>query len=71
MSFRAKLWLVPLLTGIPLLWAFHLLTGQPETNDFYPLYFGAQRLLQGLSPYGAEASLALGQQWSHIFPEYA
>src|SRR6478752_4027290 len=52
---------------IPALWGVCLWFEKiPRSTDFYPLYFGAQRLLAGLSPYGTEASRALDAQWSAV-----
>lgn len=38
-----------------------------DAVDFYPLYFAAQRVLRGLSPYGADATEALAQAWDAPF----
>jgi hypothetical protein len=38
-------------------------------NDFYSPYVGAQRVLAGLSPYGAQASAALAAVWHDPFAE--
>ena len=35
--------------------------------DFYPIYFGAERVLTGESPYGAEATAALAVVWPAPF----
>ncbi len=35
--------------------------------DFEPLYFAAQRVLAGLSPYGADATNALAAHWPAKF----
>ncbi|MCS6939800.1 MAG: glycosyltransferase family 87 protein [Roseiflexaceae bacterium] len=49
------------------LWLMVLL-GDPRLGiDFYPLYFGARRIVSGESPYGAEATQALMREWSAQF----
>jgi Glycosyltransferase family 87 len=52
---------------IPSLWLAVLLTQQDIGIDFYPLYFAAHHIWDGLSPYGAQATNDLVQVWHTPF----
>jgi hypothetical protein len=43
--------------------------GLDHMADFYPIYFGAQRVLEGQSPYGVDATAALAVVWPAPFGE--
>lgn len=49
------------------LWLMALFSDPRLGTDFYPLYFGARRIISGESPYGAEATQALMREWSAPF----
>lgn len=46
-------------------WVVLLVVQQPPeiAGDFFPIYFGAQKLLAGQDPYSAEASREMARQW--------
>ena len=48
-------------------WAVLLFSMTRFGVDFEPLYFAAQRVFEGLSPYGADATNALAAQWPAQF----
>lgn len=49
------------------LWLMVLFSDHRLGTDFYPLYFGARRIISGESPYGAEATQSLMREWSAPF----
>ncbi|NTV65800.1 MAG: DUF2029 domain-containing protein, partial [Oscillochloris sp.] len=67
MKSGAKLVRYGLLISLPALWFIYLIAQSPRGVDFFPLYFAAQRVLAGHSPYGAAATDALQQQWQAPF----
>lgn len=70
MSRFAKFLVISLLITLPSLWVLYLFTDKPHANDFYPLYFAAQRVIAGQTPYGPEATMALGQYWDNPDQQY-
>jgi hypothetical protein len=54
---------------LPLSWLGYLLSMPPKGVDFYPLYFAAQRVLLGQTPYGIEATNALKVHWDAVFAD--
>jgi hypothetical protein len=63
MSWSTKTLLYSLLAPVASGWLLYLLYIPPRGVDFFPPYFGAKQILQGLSPYGAEATQALMGEW--------
>ena len=44
---------------------------QASLVDFISLYFGARRLIEGQSPYGAAATAELSETWDGCLPRLA
>jgi hypothetical protein len=49
------------------LWIALVLSSRELVADFYPLYFAARRIMEGLSPYGLQATADLARQWHAPF----
>lgn len=65
-TFRTATFLT-ICVGIITLWLMALFSDPRLGTDFYPLYFGARRIISGESPYGAAATQALMREWSAPF----
>lgn len=61
--------LYPILLIVPLLWLVRFLNLPRWGWDFYPLYYGAQRVLAGQSLYGAQATHDLMQRWGEFYAQ--
>jgi hypothetical protein len=67
---RVRIYLYAALAALVVpLWAALLLMDGSFGIDFFPLYFAAARVREGLSPYGAEATAALSRVWGAPFAE--
>lgn len=65
----ASLLSIALIAAVFALWLAALLAHSWVGVDFYPLYFAGERIRQGLSPYGAEATAALAARWAAPFTD--
>jgi hypothetical protein len=56
-----------LVAAIYALWIALVLSSRDLGTDFYPLYFAARRIMEGLSPYGPQATAELARLWHAPF----